>query len=331
MNGRVAVLVVIATLLVVGVIEAAGRSPAEVLQGLIRGAFGSDRAWTATLREMTPLLIGGLAVFIALKAGLFNIGVEGQLLTGALAGTVVALAVGGPLGSVFAVLVGVLGGALWAFPAAWIKAYRGGHEVITTIMMNNIALLLTTALIAGPLKAPNTMNNTTADIDASGMMGAAVSVGGLSVSWALVLGLLATFGAAWWLSRTVAGFELRLVGANPTAADPAGVERRRTVMGAMCVSGGVAGLAGSLQVLAFEGRFFEGMSPGYGFDSLGVALLAGPSAAGLGPAAFVFGALAKGTTSIQVLGVPKGIGTVILGLLVVIVGVIRYRREASHG
>lgn len=326
MNWKLLALVVAALMVLAGAILATDVAPLKALQSLWHGSLGSPRAIGGTLKETTPLLIAGLAVFLALRAGLFNIGVEGQLLVGAITCAAVVLRFQGILGVVLGIAAGTGAGALWAFPAGWIRAYRGGHEVITTIMLNNVAALLTSALVAGPLKAPGQESTTTASIPDTLLLPMVASGPDWSLSVALVLGVGLTAGVAWWLRSSVAGYELQAVGANPTAAEIAGISRRRVTTLAMMASGALGGLAGALQVLAYEGRFYSGFSPGYGFDALGVALLAGASAWGVLPAAFLFGVLAKGGTAVQILGVPKGITGVVLGLLILIFAAVRYRR-----
>ncbi|MCA1997449.1 MAG: ABC transporter permease [Armatimonadetes bacterium] len=330
MRLRVALVSVVALLLVVGALVLSGVPPMEALAELARGAFGSKSAWAGTLRETTPLLLAGLAVFLALRAGLFNIGVEGQLVVGAMASVAVCLAVPGVAGVVLGTLAGVAAGALWALPAGLIKAYRNGHEVITTIMLNGVANFLSTALVAGPLKDPSQQSPTTRLLDASTRLPDVYAAPPFRVNLGLVVGLLLIAATAWWLRRTVAGFELRATGANLRAAEFAGVPVRRVMLWSMVASGAIGGLAGAVQALAYEGRFYAGFSPGYGFDSLGVAILAGASPFGLLPSALAFGALAKGSTSIQILGVPKGLSYVILGLLIVVFAVVRYRKEGAR-
>jgi simple sugar transport system permease protein len=277
-------------------------------------------------------LLAGIAVFIALQAGLFNIGVEGQFLVGALTAAVLGALVAGPLGLVIATLGGTLAGAVWAFPAAWIKAYRGGHEVISTIMLNNIAGFLTVGLVAGPLKAPGQQSVTTASIDPSSMAPYLVDQPPFRVHSALLLGVFGVAALAWFLRRRVAGYELRAVGANPIAARFAGVDARKVTLLAMVVSGAIGGLAGTMQVVAFEGRFYQGFSSGYGFDALGVALLAGTSAWALIPSALLFGALSKGITFVSAtLSIPRGLGGILLGLLIIIFATYRYREKSTRG
>lgn len=283
------------------------------------------------LRRMAPLVITGLAVFIALQVGLFNIGAEGQLKLGGLAAVFVALYVGvdGAVGVALAVLAAVGAGMIWAIPAGAIKVWRGGHEVITTIMLNNVAAHFASYLIAGPLKKPGS-SEAASDFVSHSMRLSAIGDPGRTVTLqpALIVGVLLCIVAAWWLARTPSGFELRASGANPIAALFAGISVRRFAFWGMAASGGIAGLAGGLHLLGQEGRFAEGFSPGFGFDSLGVALLAGRSPLGIIPAALLFATIDQGSLRTQVAtGLPKEISAVIQGLIILIVAVIRYRRS----
>lgn len=325
MNWRLPALIVGAIALVVVALLAAGANPVETLMNMLRGSLGTPNAISGTIRETTPLLIAGLAVFLALQAGLFNIGVEGQLLVGALASTVVAVRIPGIGGMILGALAGMVAGALWALPAGLIKAYRNGHEVITTIMLNNVAGFLTAYLVAGPFRDPSEGSPTTVELAKSTELPNLIQAP-ITVNLAIPLGLLLAGLLWWWLKRTVAGYELQAVGASPTAARFAGVNAPRVIVGAMVASGAIGGLAGAIQVLAYEHRFYQDFSPGYGFDALGVALLAGNSAMGVIPAALLFGLLAKGGVSLAIAGIPKGITTVVLGLVILIAAAIRYRK-----
>ena len=322
----IVILILAAIALLVVAVIVSGAQPIEALSSLLKGSLGSPRAISDTLRETSPLLMAGVAVYLALRAGLFNIGVEGQFTVGACACAVVALTIPGWPGILLGSAAGVAAGALWALPAGWIRAYRGGHEVITTIMLNNVAALLTTALVAGPIKDPTQEGTTTANLAEATHMPNVLATGDWTINASFFMGLLAMIGLGFWLRRTVAGFELRAVGANPVAATLAGIDSKRVIVKAMAASGAIGGLAGAMQVLAYQHRFYAGLSSGYGFDSLGVALLAGPLAIGLLPGAFLFGMLNKGGAALQILGVPKGITTIVLGILVVIAAAIRYRR-----
>lgn len=329
MTWRLVALVAGALALLTGALLLAGAGPAETLSTLVKGSLGSPGAISGTLRETTPLLLVGLGVFLALRAGLFNIGAEGQFVIGAMCGAAVATRMGGVMGILAALLVGAMGGSLWALPAGLIKAYRNGHEVITTIMLNNLALLLTGALLAGPLRGAGQQGRTTAYVPESARIPYVLNSPPLQINLALLVGLILSGLLAWWLGRTVRGFELRAVGANATAAEFAGVSVKRVTVGAMAVSGAIAGFAGALQVLASEWRFYEGFSPGYGFNALGVALLAGGNAYGVIPAATLFGILEKGGTSLSIAGVPKGITFVLLAVLILIAAAVRYRRSPA--
>jgi simple sugar transport system permease protein len=328
MSARLIALVLMSFLLVVAALMVAGMLPQEALS-VLGETFRQKGAWARTLRETTPLLIAGVAVFLGLRAGLFNIGVEGQFLLGAATAAFVGLAAGGPIGVILAIVAGSIAGALWAWPAGWIKAYRGGHEVITTIMLNNVAVFFTTWLVAGPLKAPNQQSTTTATLPPGTRLPSLYSSPPFFLNLAMVLAILLVVALAIWLNRTVAGYELSATGANPSAAEVAGVDVKRVTVRAMAASGAIAGLAGACQVLAYEWRFYEGFSPGYGFDALGVALLAGSTPWGLLPASVLFGLLTTGSTALAANGVPRGLNGVLLGLLIIGFAAYRYRRKRA--
>jgi len=326
MKWRLIALIVGALAILAGAVLIAHASPLASLQSLFHGSLGTPVAIAGTLKETTPLLICGLAVFIALRAGLFNIGVEGQLLVGACTCGVVATKFHGITGMVLGVICGMIAGTLWALPAALIKAYRNGHEVITTIMLNNIAMLITSMLVSGPLKDKAQSDTATPYVDANTRLPWVYSNPPVQINLALVLGVLLCLGMAYWLKKTVGGYELQAVGANRTAARFAGISPQKVTMVAMSISGALGGLAGAVQVLAYEGRFYDGFSPGYGFDALGVALLAGGNALLVLPSSLLFGILSKGGTALQIDGIPKGITTVVLGLLILIAAAIRFRQ-----
>ena len=311
-------------LLLLGALALSHVAPGVAVVALLKGSLGTPRGLAQSLANTTPLLLAGTAVFLALRAGLFNIGAEGQFLVGALACTGIALRVPGVAGIVLGTLAAIVAGACWALPAGAIRAYRGGHEVITTIMLNNVAVYLTDYLVSGPMRAPGG-DTTTASVTPGTRLPTILHLGNFSLNVVLPFAVLLTVALAFWLRKTVAGYELRAVGANPTAARNAGVDPKRTIVRAMLASGAIAGLAGAVQVLAYEGRFYTGFSPGYGFDALGVALLAGGSAFALLPSAFLFGVLAKGSLALQIEGVPKGTTGVMVALLILIAAAVRSR------
>jgi len=325
MNWRLSTLIVLMAVLIYVLLSLGKGSPADVVSELLKGSIGSPRSLTLTLKETTPLLLMGLGVFIALRAGMFNIGMEGQFILGAFVAALVPLKVPGVAGVILGVLAGVLAGGLLALPAAWIRVKRGGHEVITTIMLNNIAIFVTKALAGGPFRSATEQDPRTTALAESSMISPLVHSGAFKLFPAIVLGVLLVVGFWIWLTRTVKGFELSAVGDGRTAAQFAGVDATKTMMRAFLISGALGGFAGAMQVFCHEGQFYDGMSPGYGFDALGVALLAGSNPLGLLPAAAVFGLLGQGQSSLSALGFSKGLTSVLLGCLIIVFAAVRYR------
>lgn len=330
MNWKIVLLALGCFAFIVGALLLSGISPIQAAQTLFNGSVGSAKAFSGTLKETTPLLITGVAVYIALQAGLFNIGAEGQLLVGACAAAATSIRIPGVPGILLGCLFAMAAGALWALPAVMIKVFRGAHEVISTIMLNNIALHLTNTLVEGPLKDPASGSPTTVELAAGSRIPWLIE-DKLRINFALVLALVLVVFLAYWFKRTVLGFEVRATGANQVAARYAGINTRKVQIMAMLASGAVSGFAGAIMVLAHEGRFYLNFSPGYGFDGLGVALLAGAQPLSIIPSALLFGFLAKGGVSLSMIGVSRGVSNVILGLLIVLFAAYRYRKVVIHG
>lgn len=316
-------------IIVVAAVMATGAPVGVVLGKLLSDSFSNPISWGETLKRFTPYAIIGVAVFWGLRAGLFNIGVEGQFLLGGMVGMVLALQVGGLPGILLGCLAGAIAGALWALPAAWIRAYRGGHEVISTIMLNQIAIQLAAFLLAGPIQDPDAGTPTTRALAPESMLGG-IPMGPVTLSFAVLVAGLIVIGFDRWLRSTVSGYELSVTGANATAGEFAGIQVKRVLFQAMLGSGAVAGLAGGLQAVAYEGRFYGTFSSGYGFDALGVAILAGANPLGILPSAFAFAVIGQGANAVQFENVPKGISSVILALLIVVFAAARYRQARSN-
>lgn len=327
---RVAILIVVVLATILIAAAASGASAGVVLEKMLLSPFQSPSAMSKTLEKFTPLLLAGIAVFYALRAGLFNIGVEGQFMVGGLAASAVALKVPSPPGMVLAIVSGAVVGGLWALPAAWLKAYRGAHEVISTIMLNNIAMIACNALIAGPLMAPGSGFPATQTLPADSRFPNIFQNGPMVVSLGVVVALTSLGLFAVWLARSVSGYELTAVGQNPRAAQFAGVDAKQTILRAMTGSGVLSGFAGALQLLAHNWRYDGGFSSGYGYDALGVALLAGASPVALVPGAVLFAILNVGSTQVQFLGVPKGLTTIILAGLVICFAALRVMRKEAR-
>ena len=277
--------------------------------GLLQGSFGSAKALSETSVWATPYIFAGLAVALAFKGGLFNIGAEGQLALGAVSTAVIGYALPEWLGFdipaiihlPLAIIVGMAMGALWAGIVGFLKAYTGGHEVINTIMMNYIALNTISFLLNGPLKDRNPENviaRTPLIADSARMP---VIFEGLRVHWGFVLALLAAYLVWWMLNKTTLGFEIRTVGINPDAAKYAGINVKRTIILTMMLSGMLAGLAGALEVTGLNYRHELGFSIGYGFDAIAIALLGKSHPLGVVLAAILFAAMRNGATRMQFL------------------------------
>lgn len=307
-----------ALVLAIPVVYLAGSNPLDAYGALLDGSLGDQRAISESLISMTPLLFAGMAVAIAFQSGLFNIGAEGQLVIGGLAAGYVAadLDLPGPLHLVAALVAGFVGGALWALIPALLKALRGVHEVITTIMMNFVAFSLSQYLVKpGGALVSDTQPQATERIAANAVLPRIWEPTRLHAG---ILLALATAVLCWYfIYRTPAGYRFRLTGANATAAEFSGISTKRTIVQALMFSGGLAGLGGAVEVLGVHGRYFDSFSPGYGFDSIAVALLGALNPFGVAVAALLFGMLRAGSIRLQSdAGVSRDMVTVISGLVV---------------
>jgi len=266
---------------------------------LFLGAFGSGTAITNTLVAAAPLMLGGLAVGLGFKAGLFNIGVAGQFLAGAFASAVVGANLAGASSAIAvpaALIAGSLAGAALAFIPGFLKARTGAHEVVTTIMLNNAAALLLAWAVSDLVGAPGFSFPRTGEIG-----NAALPVLlGRNLHLGIPIAILAIFVIRWLLERTTLGFEIRTVGANPQAARYAGMRPVYLVTLTMTLSGLLAGLAGAIQLLGVIGFYASGISASVGFDSIAVALLGRSDPIGILFSALLFGAFRAGAPLMQI-------------------------------
>jgi general nucleoside transport system permease protein len=301
------------TALVIGaiIIAITGRDWMAAYAGLWQGSFGSWRAVASTLVRSTPLIICGLAVGLGFQAGLFNIGAEGQLYAGAVAAVTVGVLFTGLPALIHLPLTlaaGLLGGLLYGAIPGLLKAYTGAHEVINTIMLNYIALRMTEWLI----KSRNPLILGDPD-DSSGSRTMAIAeaarypmITPFGDVIRLHLGILVAFALValvyWLLYKTTVGFELRTVGANPNAAKYAGINVRRSIVMALALSGGIAGIAGAGEVMGAtsDGTLVAGYFSGLGFDSIAVALLARSNPVGIIFSGLLWGGLLTGARQMQV-------------------------------
>ncbi len=320
-------LLAVVTALVLGavVIVATGGNVLLAYQGLWEGSLGRPQSVSESLVWATPYIFGGLAVALAFKAGLFNIGVEGQISVGSLASVFVGYGVTGvpyPWHLLLATVAGVLAGAIWGAIPGVLKARTGAHEVIVTIMLNYIAIQTTSFLVSGVMKDPSPLiaNAQTPKILTSARLPPLLPEPIYRVHWGFVVALLAAVGVWWLLQKSTLGFEIRTVGANAQAARYAGMAVGRTMVVAMALSGGLAGLGASLEVVGLNFYHSAGFSAGYGFDSIAVALLGRSDPFGVIPSALLFGALRAGSSRMQFLSqIPIDIINVIQALVLIFV------------
>jgi ABC-type uncharacterized transport system permease subunit len=270
--------------------------------GTVTGFFHAFYPLSESLVVATPLVFTGLAVALGFRAGLFNIGGEGQVIAGGLAAGYVGFSVHGLPGVVeltLALGAGFAAGALWGFVPGLLKARTGAHEVITTIMLNYVAIYLTYYVLNTTLfQRPGRTDPISKTIDAGAMLPSLAGVD-LRVHAGVILAVVAAAAVYLLLWRTVFGFEFRAVGANPDAARTAGMGVGRVIVLAMSLAGGLAGLAGANVILGVQFRLTPGFSSGLGFDGITVALLGRGNPVGVIAAALLFGGLRAGAVQMQ--------------------------------
>ncbi len=323
--------VVAAALALVGVALAAlGYAPDAALAALVGGSVGSAAAWVHTAQKAAPLLLSGLAVALCFRAGVWNIGAEGQLLFGALCAT--ALATRGLPGAPAWLLLPALlaaaaaGGALLGALAGVLRATRGVSEVISTILLNFVAIQLVALAVQGPLQELAGAYPKSDPFPAAARLPA---VGRFHAG--LALGLLAAAAVQWLVFHSALGFRLRAVGLAPRAARFAGIGPERHALIAIGLGGALAGLAGAGEVAGVTGQLYQGLSAGSGYTAIAVALLARLHPLGVVPAALFFGALEAGAGAMQrSAGVPSVAAQAVQALVILLsvgVGFARVRRR----
>ena len=308
-----------------------GHNPWEAFTGLVAGATGTAHGLAATVRKTSPFVLTGLSVALAMKAGLFNFGAAGQLLMGSVGAVWVGIRFEGlpvwfhlPL----ALAVGIGSGSAWSAIPGWLKASTGAHEVITTVMLNHVAALFAgwtvfagSALSTtqpGPLWDPGASPvSVSPDVLASARIPWILGPP-LRIHWGIALALLAALLVWWLLERTRIGFELKTVGAKPLAARYAGMRSGWTTVLAMVWAGGLAGLAGAIEILGVHHKFAPEFGGGVGFEGIAVALLGQGHPLGIVLAALLFAVLDAGASKMQFdSGVPSDIIQVIQTLILI--------------
>ena len=332
--------VVIAMLISSLFIVASGHDPVAAFAALFQGAFGTQRAIGETLLRSTPLVFTGLALAYGFRAGLFNIGAEGQLFLGGLAAAFVGMKVGGLPWAVSVPVIlasAALTGAAWAFIPALMKARIGANEVITTMMFSYIGKYLVSYLVTGPLSDKSGIPQT-AQLPPNAILPR------LNTFMTFLRPTRAHVGffvailvalAIWFLLKyTTLGYEARAVGYNPLASQAGGISVSSTIITSLCISGALAGLAGAVEVMGVYGRLFDSFSNGFGFTGIAVALLAKNNPIGVIAAALLFGSLSAGAGTMQLeADVSQQLVTIIQAIIVFLVAaetIVTWVVEASR-
>ncbi|MGE3973754.1 MAG: ABC transporter permease [Bdellovibrionales bacterium] len=281
-----------------------GENPLHVLNVMTAGAFGSWTNIGYTFYYATPLMFTGFAVSWALRTGLFNIGAEGQMVMGAMAATVLTLSlpeIPSPLSWLLVLIVASFAGGLWGALAGWLKAYRGAHEVLATILLNIVAAGITGYVVNHLYKNPTSQNPETLPFTENFLISTIPWLGGQSpLNWSFVFALILIVFFSLVNHYTILGFRSRLTGDSPGLALHAGVDVKKQILLAMAISGAFAGLAGISEVFSYSGKLKEGFAAGAGFTGIAVALLGRHHPVGIIASAFLFGALHKGSLDLDI-------------------------------
>ncbi|HVO44156.1 MAG TPA: ABC transporter permease [Aggregatilineales bacterium] len=302
-----------------------GADVGTVYNKLISGAVGNTYSQTQTIGKAVPLLLVGLGVCIAFRSSVLNIGVEGQVIVGGLGTTACALAfkdLPGPALIGVSLLAGMLAGALWAGIPGILKAWGGVNEILSTIMMNQIAIYLLIVLLTGPMKDPSAQQESANVVQSAQVPANAwlpLIVPRTTFHLGAILAVIVAIIVYFLLWRTVIGYRIRAVGENPRAAAYAGISVKRIMLLAMLCSGALAGLAGGVEILGVTHRTIQGFSTNYGFSGIVVALFGALHPFGAIPASLLFGGLLISGSKLQSVGVSSAMVTVLQGLIVLFV------------
>ncbi|MEK3882256.1 ABC transporter permease [Paenibacillus sp. PL2-23] len=295
---------------------ASGMNPLEVYAKMARGAFGSSFGISETLVKAIPLLLCGLGVAAAYRISVWNIGAEGQLVVGAIAATAVTIYWPNLPGALYIpvmVAAGIAAGAVWGLFTAYPRTRFGVNELITSLMLNYVALLLLDYLVFGPWRDPAGFNFPGTPLFTPEQQ--LMTFGGTRLHYGLLFALIAAAIFSVFYSKTRWGYEMKLLGANPLAAKYAGISVNRHILLVMLVSGGLAGLAGMSEVSGVSHRLMYGISPGYGYTAIIVAWLAKLNPWGMLVTSVFVGGLIVGGYSVQTIGLPSSMSLMLQGAI----------------
>ncbi|MDR3573535.1 MAG: ABC transporter permease [Anaerolineaceae bacterium] len=317
------------------ILLAAGYNPVTSFAAMWHGAFGDLRTFTEVLIYATPLILIGSGLAVAFRCSIWNIGAEGQFYAGAVSSTIIGIYVHGlsPFVEVPLILIAAaLGGALWGMLAAWLKVRFNSSEIVTTIMLNYIAIVGTSYLVTGPMIEAGGHYPQTDLIDPAAMLPRFLPPTRLHIGFLVALLVAVTLYVL--LFKTSTGYAIRAVGINAETARYAGMNIPRNIMLAMAISGGAAGLAGGIELAGIAFRLYQDISPGFGYDGIAVALLANNNPLGIILSGILFGALRSGSEMMQITAhIPSVLVFAIQGLIILSVvafGVYRARSARAE-
>lgn len=310
------------------VIVLVGENPLEIYAAMFRGAFGSTNAVAGTLVKTTTMIFVGLSYGFAYRCGLVNIGIEGQLYMGGLFSAIAAIYVRLPavLHVPVCLIAGFAGGALWGGIVGWLKNRFKASEMITTVMMNYIAIYIVAFMVNGPIKEEKGTYPQSESIQESAQLMNLLPKTQLTIGILLAAAAIVIYTLYW--RRTAAGFQMSVTGDNQRVAEYAGIPVKRMVLLSMLISGGLGGLAGSMEVLGVQHKVMEGLSAGYGFDGIAVSLLGNNGGAGIFFSSLLFGAMRYGGNAIQMFtSLPIAVIYILQALVILFVVVDTFRLE----
>lgn len=294
-----------------------GYSPFEAYYYMVRGCIGNVNSIAEVFVKMVPLLLAALGLTISSRAQVISIGAEGQIYLGAMGAAAAGLFLGDlpaivaiPLGMLFGVAVG----ALWGGIAGWLKVKMDANEIIVTLMMNYIAIELVRYLVNGPWRDPNSVEPFSAQITAGAWLPVLIPKTRLHIG--LIITLLMVVLFYWILKHTTLGYQLRICGSNPVAAESNGINCKRMILLSMFISGGMAGLAGAIELMGVHHRLIEDVSPNYGFTAIIISILGRGEPIRVFFAAIFFAALTVGADGMRrSMGIPVAVGTILQALV----------------
>ena len=320
--------IVLALVLGAAVIAMVGENPLSVYRSMLLGAFGSKNATAGTFVKTTTMIFVGLSYGFAYKCGLINIGIEGQLYMGGLFSAIAGIYLKLPMALhiLVCLIAGFVGGAFWGGIVGWLKNRFKASEMITTVMMNYIAIYIVQYMVNGPIKEEKGPYPQSENILESAQLPLLVPKTQLTIGILIAIAAIIFYIIYW--KRTSAGCEMSVVGANEQVAAYAGMPVKKMVMMAMLVSGGLGGLAGSMEVLGVQHKIMDGLSAGYGFDGIAVSLLGNNSGIGIFFSSLLFGALRAGGNAIQMFtSLPIAVIYILQALVILFVVVDFFRLE----